>query len=201
MKSKYLKTYENYKTGYLNDNKFFNESEEENTENGENTEDKVETDVEEVETESENTEDSVEIEVKVKTGDASEQSEETDSSASASGVIAICSKPEIDMPISTGFNPSDNFSTTAKAEWCIIKCMTNNGERLGIDKQSETDCEIVCGGLHYEDAVTKVEEFTRKCNCQAFDNDCDVYLGKISKYFIKKPVKSSGGFDGIGSYK
>ncbi len=188
MKSKYLKTYENYKNGYLNENE---------EETIKDIEDKLEYGVEN-DVEAENVEDSLEIEVKVKTGDASKE-EEID--AMEDGVIAICPKPEVDLPVSTGFNPNDNFSTTPKADWCIIKCMTNNGERLGIDKQSDTDCEVVCSGLHYDDAVAKVEEFSRKCNCQAFDNDCDVYLGKMSKHFIKKPVKSSGGFDGIGSYK
>lgn len=213
MKSKYLKTYENYKLGYLNDD-FFNdfekefekednmefmeedevEKDKESEEDAEET-DTEETDTQEVENEGEGDEaEDGKIEVSVAIAEYEVDGE--------TPKPAICDPmmPQIDMPISTGFNPSDNFNTMPKAEWCIIKCMTNNGERIGID-QNGTDCEVLCGGLHYDDATSKVEEFARRTSTPAFNNDCDIYLGKISKHFIKKPSKPSGGFDGSGSYK
>jgi hypothetical protein len=189
MKSKHLKTFENYKLNYLNDN-FFNEFGKEFEE-----EDNMDY-IQDVDNQEAN---EVEVGIEVKDRDSNVNDEDVNDEKSE-----IENKSDIlptDMPVSSGFNPNDNFSTFPKAEWCIIKCMTNNGERLGIDKECETDCEVVCGGLHYDDAIAKVEEFARKCNCQAFDNECDIYLGKVSKHFIKKPTKTSGGFDGSGSYK
>lgn len=189
MKSKYLRTFENYKNVYLN-------------EEDKDIEDVVEDD--EIETESEKEDsDTEEVEPKEEVDEVA--IEETPASQTETSIELNISlggmNSSNDLPTSTGFNPSDNFSSTPKAEWCVIKCMTNNGERLGIDKECDTDCEVLCGGLHYDDAVSKVEELSRKCDCQAFDNDNDIYLGKVSKYFIKKPIKSSGGFDGMGSYK
>lgn len=184
MARKYLKIYEKFKSEYLKENLLDEieavvETEDEDIEDSED---------EELET----SEEVVDTEEVVETEDENTEDDTTDV------VTGIDISP---VAPSNGFSPSDNFSNQPKAEWCIIKCMSNNGERVGIAQETDNDCEVLCSGLHYDDAICKVEDFARKCCIPCFDNECDVFIGKVSKHFIKKPVKSSGGFDGSGSYK
>jgi hypothetical protein len=115
--------------------------------------------------------------------------------------VAVAAKPEGDstpetlLPAAeqqpTAFTPSFETGHSYKQEWAIIKVMTNNGVRVGLDKQCETDCEVLCGNLSYQDAVLKVDEISKQSNIPAFNDDMDEYIGKVSKAYIKKPVAAS----------
>jgi hypothetical protein len=95
----------------------------------------------------------------------------------------LAPQPTICDPMNTNF--------TTRNEWCVIKCMTNNGIRVGLDKQSETECEVLAGNLSYNDAITKVEEVASQQGCPVFNDDMDEYVGRVSKAYIKKPVVSN----------
>jgi hypothetical protein len=84
---------------------------------------------------------------------------------------------------------SNNFAV--KQDWCVIKCMTTNGIRIGLDKQSETECEVLAGNLSYNDAISKVEEVASQQGCPVFNDDMDEYVGRVSKAYIKKPIVSN----------
>jgi hypothetical protein len=90
------------------------------------------------------------------------------------------------------FIPSPNNSyNNMKQGWAVIKCMTTNGIRVGLDKQNETDCEVLAGNLSYDDAVNKIEEIAMQQGVPAFNDDLDEYVGRVSKAYVKKPVVSN----------
>jgi hypothetical protein len=111
-------------------------------------------------------------------------------SAADAEVAPIDALPAADQQ-PAGFTPSFDTGHSYKQEWAIIKVMTNNGVRVGLDKQSETDCEVLCGNLSYQDAVLKVDEISKQSNIPAFNDDMDEYIGKVSKAYIKKPSTPS----------
>jgi hypothetical protein len=109
--------------------------------------------------------------------------------------MSISSQPEItpepEVAVAA-YTPADNASGhSLKQEWAIVKVMTNNGVRVGIDKQCDTDCEVICGHLTYQDATVKVEETGKQCNIPVFNDDMDEYIGKVSKAYVKKPESVS----------
>jgi hypothetical protein len=93
--------------------------------------------------------------------------------------------------------PADNFGASSfkRPEWCVVKCMTDNGIRIGVDLSSETDAEIVKCDMSYEEALACADKCSQECDIPLFDSVNDKYLGKIASAVIKRDKPSGTSYD------
>lgn len=85
--------------------------------------------------------------------------------------------------MSGGMNGMTSFK---RPEWAITRVMTDNGERIAMEYQTETECEVIVGNLTYTEADTRSTEIANQLNLSAFNSETDKYLGRVSSKVVRK---------------
>ena len=99
---------------------------------------------------------------------------------------------EVSIEFSMGGNdPNNPLGQTSfeRPEWVVVRMMTDKGERVGMDKQGETDCEVLASNLSYADAERVSTEMAQKLELPEFNRTTDLYIGKISDKVVRRDKK------------
>ena len=91
---------------------------------------------------------------------------------------------------------SDSASTSSfkRPEWAVTRVMTNNGERVAMEYQNSTDCEVLADNLSYEEAEKQSTEFASKLSIPEYNNEMDQFIGKVSSKVVRRPAPTSGSY-------
>lgn len=98
----------------------------------------------------------------------------------------------VDVPQPQHFEPmsgagTDGANTTFKrAEWAVTRVMTANGERIAMEYQNTTECEVLVSNLTYSDAENASSEWAQKLNIPEYNNEVDDYIGRVSSKVVRK---------------
>ena len=90
-----------------------------------------------------------------------------------------------------GMSPLTSFE---RPEWVVTRVMTDRGERVAMEKQHETDAEILVGNLSYEAALQASTDMSQKLEIPEYDNATDKYIGKVSSKVVRKEKPLGGSY-------
>lgn len=153
------------------------EDEEEDEEEDEDSEDG---ELEDIDGDGDVDEDDVEIAEDESDEDAEEESENDTPAQQGFGASA---NTDMSSMMSGGMNGMTSFK---RPEWAITRVMTDNGERIAMEYQTETECEVIVGNLTYTEADARSTEIANQLNLSAFNSETDKYLGRVSSKVVRK---------------
>ena len=106
---------------------------------------------------------------------------------SASDALTVVDVPQLQHfePMSGGGAEGSN-TTFKRAEWAVTRVMTANGERVAMEYQNTTECEVLVSNLNYADAEKASSEWAQKLNIPEYNNEVDDYIGRVSSKVVRK---------------